>query len=223
MKKFIFILANIWILCSVVSCEPMDATYKDFIKDGPIMYLTRLSQDSIIVRNGWERVQISFPIIKDGRSTRVALALNQNDTLRYDLVKEKRTNILLENMREGSIILSAWLEDNESHKSLSTDFTGVIYGAQYKSYLLNRPIVSKTMTSGDLIIKYSMLLDSTLVASRLTWQDGDIQKTKVSYYYPSATDTLFNFKGDSFIMETLYAPDKNVLDSIWSKPVTYSK
>lgn len=44
----------------------MDATYKDFVKDGPIMYLTRLSKDSITVRNGWERVLISFPIVKDG-------------------------------------------------------------------------------------------------------------------------------------------------------------
>ena len=54
----------------------MDATYKDFVKDGPIMYLTRLSKDSITVRNGWERVLISFPIVKDGRSTKIALALN---------------------------------------------------------------------------------------------------------------------------------------------------
>ena len=223
MKKFIFILANIWLLCSIVSCEPMDATYKDFIKDGPIMYLTRLSKDSLLVQNGWERIQITFPVIKDGRSTRIALALNQSDTIRYDLAKDQKTKILLNDLREGSMILSAWLEDNESNKSLPTDFTGTVYGTQYKSYLLNRPIVSKTMNSGNLIIKYSMLLDSTLVASKLTWTEGDKQKTKVSFYYPSGEDTLFNFKGDSFVMETLYAPDKNVLDSIWSKPVTYPK
>ena len=92
------------------------------------MYLTRLSKDSITVRNGWERVLISFPIVKDGRSTKIALALNQSDTVRYDLAKNKRTDILLENMREGSIIFSAWLEDDELNKSLATDFTGTIYG-----------------------------------------------------------------------------------------------
>ena len=79
------------------------------------------------------------------------------------------------------------------------------------------------MSSGNLVIKYSMLLDSTLVASRLTWHDGDIEQTKISYYDASGTDTLSNFQGNSFTLETLYAPDKNVLDSIWSKPVTYSK
>ncbi len=64
-------------------------------------YLTRLSKDSITVRNGWERVLISFPIVKDGRSTKIALALNQSDTVRYELAKNKRTDILLENMRGG--------------------------------------------------------------------------------------------------------------------------
>lgn len=223
MKKFIFILVSIWTLCFVVSCEPMDSTYKDFIKDGPIMYLTRLSKDSLVVRNGWERIQISFPIVKDGRSTRIALALNQNDTVRYDLAKNQRTDILLNDMREGSIIFSAWLEDNELNKSLSTEFTGVVYGSQYKTYLLNRPIISKTVDSDNLIVKYSMLLDSTLVAARLTWNQGDEKITKTSYYYKSERDTLYNFTGDSFVMETLYVPDKNALDSIWSKPVTYSK
>ena len=52
MKKFIFISVSILIFCSIISCESMDATYKDFVKDGPIMYLTRLSKDSITVRNG---------------------------------------------------------------------------------------------------------------------------------------------------------------------------
>lgn len=45
MKKFIFISVSILIFCSIISCESMDATYKDFVKDGPIMYLTRLSKD----------------------------------------------------------------------------------------------------------------------------------------------------------------------------------
>ena len=211
MKKFIFISVSILIFCSIISCESMDATYKDFVKDGPIMYLTRLSKDSITVRNGWERVLISFPIV------------NQSDTVRYELAKNKRTDILLENMREGSIIFSAWLEDDELNKSLATDFTGTIYGTQYQSYLLNRSIVSKSMQSGNLVIKYSMLLDSTLVASRLTWNKGGEETTKISYYNKEGQDVLEDFTGDSFIMETLYAPQENVLDKIWSKPVKYTK
>lgn len=223
MKKFIFTLVSIWVLCIIVSCEPMDSTYKDFVKDGPIMYLTRISSDSLIVRNGWERALISFPIVKDGRSTRIALALNQSDTIRYDLAKNKRTDILLNNMREGSIIFSAWLEDGEMNKSLPTDFTGTIYGPQYQNYLLNRSIVSKTMMSGNLIIKYSMLLDSVSVASRLTWNQGDVKTTKISYYNKEERDTLYNFTGITFEMESLFVPDENALDSIWSKPIVYTK
>lgn len=223
MKKCALILVNILILSFVVSCGPMDEVYKDFIKDGPIMYLTRLSEDSLEVHNGWNRIMVSFPIIKDGRSTKVAISLNQVDTTRYDLAEGKRTEIFINNMKEGSVVFSAWLEDDEENKSLTTDFTGTVYGVQYQNYLLNRPIVSKTMNSGNLIIKYSMLLDSISVASRLTWNDNGVEKTKISFYKESERDTLYNFTGNTFTMETLYVPEKGVLDSIWSKPVIYNK
>lgn len=187
------------------------------------MYLTRLSEDSLEVHNGWNRIMVSFPIIKDGRSTKVAISLNQVDTTRYDLAKGGRTEIFIDNMKEGSVVFSAWLEDDEENKSLTTDFTGTVYGVQYQNYLLNRPIVSKTMNSGNLIIKYSMLLDSVSVASRLTWNDNGVEKTKISFYKESERDTLYNFTGSTFTMETLFVPEKGVLDSIWSKPVTYNK
>ena len=67
------------------------------------------------------------------------------------------------------------------------------------------------------------LLDSTLVASRLTWNKGGEETTKISYYNKEGQDVLEDFTGDSFIMETLYAPQENVLDKIWSKPVKYTK
>ena len=44
------------------------------------------------------------------------------------MAKNKRTDILLENMREGIYHFSAWLEDDELDKSLATDFTGTFYG-----------------------------------------------------------------------------------------------
>ena len=75
----------------------------------------------------------------------------------------------------------------------------------------------------QIVIKYSMLLDSTLVASRLTWNKGGEETTKISYYNKEGQDVLEDFTGDSFIMETLYAPQENVLDKIWSKPVKYTK
>ena len=54
------------------------------------------------------------------------------------------------------------------------------------------------MQSGNLVIKYSMLLDSTLVASRLTWNKGGEETTKISYYNKEGQDVLEDFTGDSF-------------------------
>lgn len=223
MKKHIFILVGVMMLNLITACGPMDETYKDYIKDGPIMYLTRLAEDSLEVRNGWERIEVSFPVITDGRSTKVAVSINQTDTVRQNLANGARTAVLLNNMKEGSVVFTAWLEDDEGNKSLSREFEGRVYGTQYQNYLLNRSIVSKTMSSGNLIVKYSMLLDSVTVASRLTWNNNGVETTKVSFYKESERDTLYNFTGNTFTMETLFVPEENVLDSIWSNPVTYTK
>ena len=50
-----------------------------------------------------------------------------------------------------------------------------------------------------------------------------VNRDKISYYNKEGQDVLEDFTGDSFIMETLYAPQENVLDKIWSKPVKYTK
>ncbi len=80
------------------------------------------------------------------------------------------------------------------------------------------------MQSGNLVIKYSMLLDSTLVASRLTWNKGGEETTKISYYNKEGQDVLEDFTGDSFYNgNPCMLRRKNVLDKIWSKPVKYTK
>lgn len=216
-KINLFFLGSLLLFSIMTACGPMDATYKDFIKDGPVMYLTKISKDSLEVRNGWKRIQIIYPAVTDGRSSKIALVTNGTDTLKYDLDKNGKTKITLNEMREGSVIFTTWLEDDDQSNSLSTDFTGIVYGEQYKNFLLNRTILSKTMKSGDLIVKYSMLMDSTLIASRITWDSGGVETAKVFFYNKNEVDTLHNFNGNSFKMSTLYLPVKNALDSIWSE------
>ena len=94
MKKFIFISVSIldYFVPLYLASQWM-RLIRTLFKDGPIMYLTRLSKDSITVRNGWERVLISFPIVKDGRSTKIALALIKVILSDMSWPKIRRTDI----------------------------------------------------------------------------------------------------------------------------------
>lgn len=207
----------------VIGCSPMDDTYKDFDKDGPITYLTKLSSDSVLVDGGWYRLQVSIPKVKDNRAEKVFIIWNNGkDSLRTPLNANGRTNILLENMREGSFILTCRLEDNDGNRSLNTDVQGMVYGDTYQSYLRNRIIASKSSSEGDLLLKFNNLSDSTAIASVITWQKSSQETTETFYYDETNTIRLEEFGGTSFKMKTLYKPEIRALDYIESNEEEFS-
>ena len=55
MKKYIILLLTV---LSMVSCESLEDTYKDFAGDGPIRYLGKCSE--LTVQPGWNRLIVNW-------------------------------------------------------------------------------------------------------------------------------------------------------------------
>lgn len=216
-NKYIYLL-----LCALVSllaggCSPMDDTYKDFIKDGPILYLTKIPHDSILIREGMYRVQIVIPEINDNRSNKVFVSWNNGESsTMQELNSVGKTEVNLDNLREGSFIFTCRLEDDDGHKSLNTDVQAVTYGEVYQSYLTNRFITSMQYDD-DLHLNFSKLIDSTAIASSITWSRNGTEATKIFYYDQTNKIQLEKFQGTTFKMKTLYKPTKASLDIFPSK------
>lgn len=62
-KKLIFIFLSIGAL---ISCDGMDATYKEFIEEGPIVYIGKV--DSLKAYAGRNRVMLEWQKLLDPRA-----------------------------------------------------------------------------------------------------------------------------------------------------------
>ncbi|MDD3562025.1 DUF4998 domain-containing protein, partial [Petrimonas mucosa] len=72
MKNSITLLIVSTILL-VYGCSPMDYKYSDFIKDGPITYLTKLDENSVKGIGGRNRIRIVIPELDDPRASQVEI------------------------------------------------------------------------------------------------------------------------------------------------------
>ena len=66
MKKGILYTLLTAIIVCMVGCDGMDATYTDFIKDGPIVYIGKA--DSLKAFSGKNRIKLTISIGKTGLS-----------------------------------------------------------------------------------------------------------------------------------------------------------
>ena len=215
--KYIPLMLLCFVSFFVVGCSSMDDTYKDFDKDGPILYLTKIQAGDVLVQGGWYRSQLTIPHIKDMRASKILIKWNNGrDSLRTDLNSNGKTTILIEDLREGSFIFTCRLEDNEGNKSLNTDITSSTYGDVYQSFLNNRAIINKSVSNNNLTLSFSDLIDSTAVASSFTWNNGTDDVSETFYYDESNKIILNTVKSTTFKMKTLYLPEKQSLDNVWS-------
>jgi len=221
--KYIYLIFICFVSFLVIGCSPMDDTYKDFDKDGPILYLTKIKTDDVLVQGGWYRTQLTISPIKDMRANKVFITWNNGrDSLRTDLSSAGNTVIMIDNLREGTFIFTCKLEDSDGNTSLNTDITAFTYGDEYQSFLNNRAIISKSVSNSNLTLSFSDLSDSTAVASAFMWNNGTDNITETFYYDKSNKIILNNVKSTTFKMKTLYIPELHSLDNVWSDEQEFS-
>src|SRR5215207_1597368 len=126
----------------IVACGKMDDNYKDFIKDGDIIYTGRV--DSVQTFSGKNRIALSMLLLSDPKINKVKIYWNNhtdsvvqtvNRTTGIDTVK-----FLLNNMAEGTYSFDIYTYDQAGHSSVKVSAIGVVYGTNYISSLFNRSL-----------------------------------------------------------------------------------
>ena len=100
-KKLIFIFLSIGAL---ISCDGMDATYKEFIEEGPIVYIGKV--DSLKAYAGRNRVMLEWQKLLDPRA-KTAKIFWENRTKSTELQltdKATLTQVVVEDLAEGSYV-----------------------------------------------------------------------------------------------------------------------
>ena len=217
MKNSITLLIVSTILL-VYGCSPMDYKYSDFIKDGPITYLTKLDENSVKGIGGRNRIRIVIPELDDPRASQVEIYwFNKQEHLTKPIDPTQETNIYIDNLVEATYIFELSVTDGKGNSSIPVAITATSYGDIWESLLQNR-LISSLEREGDRIkISYSDNIDTRLQGTEFEWkQDGE--STALTAYIDSAETTgyLENFKASSFRYRSVYLPEPGGEDLFYS-------
>ena len=195
----------------LAACTPMDNKYKDFIKDGPIVYLSKLDEKSVVVIGERERVNFQWSALSDPRGKK-AIIYWANKSEKFETVFNPATptSIFVAPLKEGSYIFEIFITDNEGNSSIPISTSGYSYGRLYESYLINRKITGSALTDNGRTVTCPEVADKTMTGMDFEWADAD--KTPYSGFIAASelTGTLEDCQSLSFRFRAKYSPEGGV-------------
>ena len=221
--KYIYIFTSVLLSIFWLSCEKIEDTYKEFVKDGETVYLQKA--DSIKSRGGKNRIELSWLITSDPKVSSYKILWN-NDR---DSVENTFTNtegvdtgrVMLTNMREDVHNFKIFTYDNKGNSSVAANAIGRVYGDLYEASLLQRAYKSIARINDDMVINWAEA-DNTVAFVEFKYLDKS-DKTIVKIGHRDAkADTLLNFPpGGDFNYRTAFLPDSLALDTFYTSSNSY--
>jgi len=195
-------------------CSKENASIVSFIKDGEIIYATRV--DSIKTFAGKDRIRITMALPPNKTAVKAVILWDNNKQSKEIPINQtdKTADVILDNMPESSYLFNIYTIDNTGHKSVPLIASGISYGAIYQSTLLNRLVTSTTVQRNP--SKFT-----------INWSGSNQneQNTTLSYINNAGTvksiivlttetqSIIENIKiGSTVYIQSNYLPEKNAID-----------
>ena len=169
-KKLIFIFLSIGAL---ISCDGMDATYKEFIEEGPIVYIGKV--DSLKAYAGRNRVMLEWQKLLDPRA-KTAKIFWENRTKSTELQltdKATLTQVVVEDLAEGSYVFEICTYDTYGNSSIMSEVPCAVYGDVYEKLLFNTKVKTAVLKNDVLTVTFAASLEPTFFASEITYMSSE--------------------------------------------------
>lgn len=142
MKRISFykFLLLIIIVAGVYSCKDMMDFHQEYIKNGEIVYLTKM--DSVVLYPGKNRIQISGYLTSAYNVDKVMVYWNnRTDSLVFDYSMAEdldSLNLVIPNLEEKSYIFDIYTFNALGNRSIKVPIAGIAYGDLYREKLIPR-------------------------------------------------------------------------------------
>lgn len=208
-------------LLLLTACRKQD-DYKKFIKDGEILYTGKA--DSLLVRAGRNRVQLSWLLISDPKISQSKIYWNnRQDSM---LIAIKRTSgvdtirVFIDKLEERAYTFEVYNFDKDGNTSVRTEGNGFVYGKMYEDALLTRAFSGAEMKDGNAKISW-MNIDTTggIIGMQIQYTSTDmVLHDTIVRAMPEDQVTLLNnyLSMSSFRYRTLYKPDPLAVDTFYT-------
>ena len=213
-KKLIFIFLSIGAL---ISCDGMDATYKEFIEEGPIVYIGKV--DSLKAYAGRNRVMLEWQKLLDPRA-KTAKIFWENRTKSTELQltdKATLTQVVVEDLAEGSYVFEICTYDTYGNSSIMSEVTCAVYGDVYEKLLFNTKVKTAVLKNDVLTVTFAASLEPTFFASEITYMSSEGKNKTVLLKAPATQVKIDDFAGDHITYRSVYLPEETAIDYFYSE------
>ena len=193
-KKLIFIFLSIGAL---ISCDGMDATYKEFIEEGPIVYIGKV--DSLKAYAGRNRVMLEWQKLLDPRA-KTAKIFWENRT--------KSTELQLTEI---------FTYDTYGNSSIMSEVPCAVYGDVYEKLLFNTKVKTAVLKNDVLTVTFAASLEPTFFASEITYMSSEGKNKTVLLKAPATQVKIDDFAGDHITYRSVYLPEETAIDYFYSE------
>lgn len=217
-EKMFFIIL---LISTIYGCSDMDADYKNFIKDGEIIYTGKM--DSVVILSGKERVFITGVFISDPNITQCRIYWDSR-TKHVDVPVERVNGVQKFKQEiplpEKLYNFEIFTLDQNGNISVPVSASGKSYGEKFQTSITNRLITSAEMDETGSVTIGWLPIDKTLgaFATEITYVNTEEQTCKVVTSVDEEQTILPKFGDDQFSFQTLYLPDTLCVDTFRTIP-----
>lgn len=216
-KSNINLIISILCLVSLGGCGGMDETFKEFIKDGEIVYAGIV--DSVIVYPGRNRVRTSF-YVNDPTVVKARIYWNNRmDSTEvgvYPLEHPQPYFVEIPDLKESVYSFEYYTYNEEGNVSMRVDAVARAYGEEYEKSLLETPILESFVSNDkpdDFEIVWG-IADKTAVGNEVVYTAKNGVETVLFVPVESTNTRVAGYKeGTNFRYRTLYLPDPLSIDT----------
>lgn len=213
-------IAALLFLLGISACRKMDDFKDKYLGNGAITYAGKI--DSVKACPGDGRIMLKGLMIADPKIVQLRIYWdNKSDSLIIPITRTSGVDTIkaiLSNMPESVKSFALVTVDKYGNKSIEVNITGRIYGAIYKSSLLNRTIQQAELKGDSVLLDWNTIDPSTgAIASELLYTDKDNAIQKKIIKRADLKTVLSNYKaGTTFNYRTLFQPDTLAIDTFYT-------
>lgn len=203
---------------ALASCDGMDATYKEFIEDGPIVYIGKV--DSLKAYAGRNRVMLEWQKLLDPRAKTAKIFWeNRTKSTEIELTnKAEVTQFVVEDLAEGSYVFEVGTYDVHGNSSILSEVPATVYGEVYERLLFTTKVKTATMKDGVLTVTFAASLEKTFFGSEITYPSTGGGNKTVVLQAPATQIKIGDFAGGHITYRSIYLPEETAIDYFYSEP-----
>ncbi|MGY3052056.1 hypothetical protein ACVWYG_000243 [Pedobacter sp. UYEF25] len=206
------------------ACRKMDATYKDFVVSGGLVYPGKAIA---IAHSGQSRIEIVWPKGVDRSVIKAKIYWNSfTDSIVVDIasITGDSIKVMINNLEEKNYTFVIKTYDTQGNVSVPVEVVGGSYGERYQSQLLTRPVNSTLINAaGKLTINwggadvangaYASEVKYTDVLGKVKTQVFPVMVKTSEIKTTEITDMLAN---TNYEFRTIFKPDSMSIDKFYT-------